>query len=127
MLGIGIDCVLISRIKGLMLRRLDPYSFPKRILSLNEYNYFTNIFRDTLSTESVSFLAGRFALKEASFKALSSSSTLKSKFSFKHVETSYAHGTSCPPSTTYLPSNLPLLTSLTHDGGIVIAIAFIKG
>ncbi|KGG52682.1 hypothetical protein DI09_144p60 [Mitosporidium daphniae] len=124
MLGIGVDCVLINRIESIVGKRLDPHSLAKRILSANEYKYFGSTFTDPRSSKCVSFLAGRFALKEASFKALSSSSALKWNFSFKDIETATQDG-SCVPVTTYLPSNLPLVTSLTHDGGIAIAVALV--
>lgn len=131
MKGIGVDCVLISRIQHLLIRRLDPYSFAKKILSVDELSHFKNYFLAPTSIESVTFLAGRFAIKEAAFKALSSASLVKSSasnnsyWSFKDIET-MAPNSNSPPVTVYKPINKRLLSSLSHDGGMAIAMVMVQ-
>src|SRR5690554_6185115 len=61
--GVGIDMVDLDRIKELMSQR-----FINRILSLEEKNIFDNINNES---NKLSFLGGRFAAKEAIFKAIS--------------------------------------------------------
>lgn len=62
-LGIGIDLVELDRIKELMSER-----FINRILSLEEQLIFNGITSDKVK---LSFVGGRFAAKEAIFKAIS--------------------------------------------------------
>jgi holo-[acyl-carrier protein] synthase len=62
-IGIGIDLVDLNRIKELMDDR-----FINRILSSDEKKMFENI---AAENTKLSFLGGRFAAKEALFKAIS--------------------------------------------------------
>jgi holo-[acyl-carrier protein] synthase len=62
-LGIGIDLVELNRIKDLMSER-----FINRILSLEEQLIFNSI---TNNKSKLNFIGGRFAAKEAIFKAIS--------------------------------------------------------
>ena len=62
-LGIGIDLVDLDKIKSMMNER-----FIERVLSLEEQKIFNNIQNDD---KKLSFLGGRFAAKEAIFKAVS--------------------------------------------------------
>lgn len=62
-IGIGIDIVELSRIKGLMERHA---SFVKRILTSQEEEEWQALSK----TRQVEYLAGRFAAKEAIGKAL---------------------------------------------------------
>lgn len=62
-LGIGIDLVELDRIKNLMSDR-----FINRILSLEEQFIYKAITSDKVK---LSFVGGRFAAKEAIFKAIS--------------------------------------------------------
>ncbi|BCR35168.1 holo-ACP synthase [Mariniplasma anaerobium] len=62
-LGIGIDLVELNRIKELINER-----FINRILSLEEQLIYKGITNDKVK---LSFVGGRFAAKEAIFKAIS--------------------------------------------------------
>jgi holo-[acyl-carrier protein] synthase len=61
--GIGIDIVSTKRIKD----QIHNQTFVKRILSAEEYKVFEQF---QLENRKVEYLAGRFAAKEAIFKAI---------------------------------------------------------
>ncbi|KAF9498409.1 4'-phosphopantetheinyl transferase [Pleurotus eryngii] len=64
--GIGVDIVHLPRISALLARRGS--KFPSRILSSNELSSWPNVPSDETSRSK--FLAVRWAVKEAAYKAL---------------------------------------------------------
>lgn len=77
-IGIGSDIVSIKRIEKAILRNS---GFPKRILTEKELLFFYQ------RKSSPSFLAGRFAAKEAMLKALGTG--LSKGIRFKDIEVTY--------------------------------------
>ncbi len=117
-IGIGIDVVSIDRVGRLMT--LYP-KFVKRVLSEYELSQFQNIRN---SKARASFLAGRWAIKEAGYKALSASSSdeslLKLASSFKRWHYN---------GKGLLKLDLTDITvifagSISHDAGLAIAVAY---
>ena len=101
-MGIGIDIVLISRIK-------DPDNFKSAILSENELYLYDN------AVKKNEFLAGRFAAKEAFMKAIK----LGMKIPFKEIEVLYDNNGA--PYILYKNKNYEV--SIAHDGDYAISIA----
>lgn len=72
-LGIGIDILSVHRINALLTRRKRPDHFARRILSAIEYEEYISSKRGLLHPqEQCLFLATRWAVKEAAYKAMSS-------------------------------------------------------
>jgi len=117
--GIGIDCVCISqmrdmdrRMSGVFARR----TFTPRELELAE-----------ASLDYWEFLAGRFAVKEAVFKALSCSEP--NPFDFRKVETlrrddgcPVINLDSIPKAALETAGGTGLLVSITGEGDYAIAL-----
>lgn len=89
-LGIGIDLVELDRIQALLDER-----FINRILSLEELKVFNDITNDQVK---LNYIGGRFAAKEAIFKAISKGdgqarytdfSVLNDDFGKPYVSSSY--------------------------------------
>ncbi|KAL1740074.1 4'-phosphopantetheinyl transferase superfamily [Schizophyllum fasciatum] len=126
-LGIGVDLVHIPRIAAALSRH--PSRFPARILSPSELADWCQLASATAS-ERVRFLAVRWAVKEAAYKALSAA--------YRPVwhELSYAHGLAGRPMLRYEPgrdsrASAPRLkalhTSVSHDGEYAIANVLAEG
>lgn len=106
MRSVGIDIIEINRVKNI-------WEFVQRILSEKEIT----LFNDYSLQRQQEFLAGRWALKEAIFKALPAE-----KLTFKDIDISYNEFNQ--PVTTI--KNYQLLLSLSHNQTNVIAIAIVK-
>jgi holo-[acyl-carrier protein] synthase len=122
-IGIGIDIVDISRIDTL----LQKYArrFLERIFSLDEITYCMN--RHNPAT----CLAGRFAVKEAAFKALSAGRS--SGVPFKDITVDISNG--APQMTLTgkaheLSQGLGVVkhhVSISHDKGCAVAVVILEG
>jgi len=107
MQSVGIDIIEIARIKN------NP-EFVNRILSKAEMTLFIN----QSPSRKQEFLAGRWALKEAIFKALP-----QEKLIFNQVDITYNEFNQ--PITKI--KNYQLLLSLSHNQTSAIAIAIVVG
>ena len=101
---VGIDLVNIERVT---LKE----TFVQYILTEDELEVFNAIHTDDRRKE---YLAGRFAAKEAIFKALQDSSYLK--YSVLNKEN----------GMPYVKDHPEISISISHDGGIAAAIVMIK-
>ena len=105
-MGIGIDLVFIPRIRG-------KETLAKRVLSPEEFElYQKRLDKDT-------FLAGRFAAKEAFFKAMHE--TMKT-IPFRAIST--INDESGAPLLTFEGKRYPV--SISHDGDYAVAIVHIE-
>lgn len=122
-IGIGIDIVDISRIKTL----LQKYGrrFLGRVFSLDEITYCMKRY------DSATCLAGRFAVKEAAFKALSAGRS--SGIPFKDITIDMMDGA---PQLTLsgkaheLSKSLGVVkhhVSISHDKGCAVAVVILEG
>lgn len=116
--GIGIDCVRVSEMRALD-ERLGG-AFVQRTFTPGERELAG------AAPDSWQFLAGRFAVKEAVFKALNSKTP--NPFDYRRVETlRRADGcpvittASVPPEAMELAGAKELLVSITGEGDYVIA------
>ncbi|KAL1724457.1 4'-phosphopantetheinyl transferase superfamily [Schizophyllum commune] len=93
-LGIGVDLVHLPRIAAALSRH--PSRFPARILSPSELSDWRKL-ETAAAAERVRFLAVRWAVKEAAYKALSAA--------YRPVwhELTYAHGPAGRPILQYRP------------------------
>ncbi|BDT04779.1 holo-ACP synthase [Spiroplasma ixodetis] len=105
MRSVGIDIIEVNRIENIE-------ELAKRILSKKEIILFNQY---SLQRQQ-EFLAGRWALKEAIFKALP-----QEKLTFKNIDISYNQYNQ--PIT--IIKNYQLLLSLSHNETIAIAIAIV--
>jgi holo-[acyl-carrier protein] synthase len=122
-IGIGIDIIDISRINTL----LQKYSrrFLGRVFSLDEITYCMKRY------DSATCLAGRFAVKEAAFKALSAGRS--SGVPFKDITLDMIDGA---PQLTLtgkaheLSRRLGVVkhhVSISHDKGCAVAVVILEG
>jgi holo-[acyl-carrier protein] synthase len=122
-IGIGIDIVDITRINNL----LQKYGrrFLERVFSLEEITYCMK------RSDSATCLAGRFAVKEAAFKALSVGRS--SGVSFKDITVDMTDGV---PQLTLsgtahgLSQSLGVVkhhVSISHDKGCAVAVVVLEG
>ncbi len=122
-IGIGIDIVDITRINNL----LQKYGrrFLERVFSLEEIAYCMK------RSDSATCLAGRFAVKEAAFKALSVGRS--SGVSFKDITVDMIDGV---PQLTLsgtahgLSQSLGVVkhhVSISHDKGCAVAVVVLEG
>ncbi|WP_342257333.1 holo-ACP synthase [Spiroplasma endosymbiont of Nomada ruficornis] len=105
MRSVGIDIIEVNRIENIE-------EFAKRILSKKEIILFNQY---SLQRQQ-EFLSGRWALKEAIFKALP-----QEKLTFKNIDISYNQYNQ--PIT--IIKNYQLLLSLSHNETNAIAIAIV--
>ncbi|WP_339048490.1 holo-ACP synthase [Spiroplasma endosymbiont of Colias croceus] len=105
MRSVGIDIIEVNRIENIE-------EFAKRILSKKEIILFNQY---SLQRQQ-EFLAGRWALKEAIFKALP-----QEKLTFKNIDINYNQYNQ--PIT--IIKNYQLLLSLSHNETNAIAIAIV--
>ncbi|WP_425380955.1 holo-ACP synthase [Spiroplasma endosymbiont of Polydrusus pterygomalis] len=103
--SVGIDIIEIKRVKNIT-------EFVERILSKNEIM----LFNEYSLQRQQEFLAGRWALKEAIFKALP-----QENLTFKDIDISY--NKFLQPVTNI--NNYQLLLSLSHSQTNAIAIAIV--
>ena len=122
-IGLGIDIVDITRINTL----LQKYGrrFLERIFSLDEITYCMKRY------DSATCLAGRFAVKEAAFKALSAGRS--SGVPFKDITVDMHDGA---PQLTLtgkaheLSQSLGVVkhhVSISHDKGCAVAVVILEG
>lgn len=122
-IGIGIDIVDISRINSLAQKY--GRRFLERVFSLDEITYCMKRY------DSATCLAGRFAVKEAAFKALSAGRA--SGVPFKDITINMRDGT---PQLTLtgkaheLSHRLGVVkhhVSISHDKGCAVAVVILEG
>jgi holo-[acyl-carrier protein] synthase len=122
-IGIGIDIVDISRINNLMQKY--GKRFLERVFSLDETSYCMKRY------DFDACLAGRFAVKEAAFKALSAGRS--SGVSFKDITIDMIDGA---PQLTLsgkaheLSQSLGVVkhhVSISHDKGCAVAVVILEG
>jgi len=106
MMGIGTDIVQISRVS---LKD----SFLRGVLSPNELTLFSH------EADQASFVAGRFAAKEAFLKALG---TGLSGAKMNEIDVVYEEGGR--PVILFQGKRYPV--SIAHDGGYAIAVALVE-
>ncbi len=120
--GIGIDIVDIARIEALLNRH--GMRFLRRILSAEEISFCAG------RHDAASCVAGRFAVKEAAFKALSMGRS--SGIAFKDIVVDAAGGA---PRLTLAGRALARasglgvsrsLVSISHDHGCAVAIVILE-
>lgn len=114
-LGIGIDLVELDRLKELLSDR-----FIDRILSPEEKKLYLNI---AAENTKLSFIGGRFAAKEALFKAISkgNGTTYYRNFSILNED----HGKPYV-QTEYFKDNEIIHLSITHTDHYAIAYVMIE-
>ncbi|CAG8733939.1 20430_t:CDS:2 [Cetraspora pellucida] len=137
-LGIGIDIIHLPRLKALLFRT--PFSlkrFTSRILTSEETKEFHYTFSSILNTRDnhptiehniVSYLAVRWSLKEATYKALYPHYSV----TWKDVSIKKTKGK--PYITINTPENIgnniiisKTHASVSHDGEYVVAQVLIEG
>ncbi|KAI3639358.1 hypothetical protein MIR68_002888 [Amoeboaphelidium protococcarum] len=111
--GVGIDLLKISRIYTLIEKYGDRLG--RRVLSIDELKQYTGVV-DT--DHKVKFIANRWALKEAAYKALSQT---QYRPTWKQLHIVALRNT--PPVITHpYKDDIHLLSSLSHDDGYVTAV-----
>lgn len=108
--GIGIDLLEINRIEEILSRKKE---FPNRILTKEEYSYFSELSK----RRKIEFLSGRFAAKEAFSKAYGSG--IGKEVSFLDLEILPDQ-----KNKPILKTNLyqgPIHVSISHSDNYVIA------
>jgi holo-[acyl-carrier protein] synthase len=114
-LGIGIDLVEVSRIKKLLNDR-----FLNRILSKEELLIYESI---TDLNRKLTFVSGRFAAKEAIFKAIS-----KGFGNTNYIDFSILNDENGKPyvKTNYFNPDEVIHISITHTNKLAIAYVMIE-
>ena len=114
-IGIGIDLVDMDRMKELMSER-----FIDRILSPEEKKMYLNI---AAENTKLSYIGGRFAAKEALFKAISKGhgKTYYTDFSILNTENGSPY-----VKTDYFTNNEIIHISITHTDSHAIAYVMIE-
>ncbi|EDR12832.1 uncharacterized protein LACBIDRAFT_311732 [Laccaria bicolor S238N-H82] len=127
-LGIGVDLVNIPRITALLSRR-DPQRFASRILSSDELA----LWQSMPLNRRVQFLAVRWGVKEAAYKAMFPVARPTWKDLTYHGAKVADNGQWQKPSLTYRPpgSSIPVIdqihVSVSHDGDYVYASVLVEG
>jgi len=112
-IGIGIDLIRLSRITDEVARR-GANAFARKILSKKESEMFS------LTEDQLGFLQSRFAVKEALFKATSAFKRLK------WSEVSLLKDNQGKPFVEFLEEpELSAQVSISHDGGVLVAMAMV--
>ncbi|HBG32291.1 MAG TPA: holo-[acyl-carrier-protein] synthase [Acholeplasmataceae bacterium] len=114
-IGIGIDLVELDRLKELMSDR-----FIDRILSVEEKKLYENI---AAENTKLSFIGGRFASKEAIFKAIS-----KGPGKTNYIDFSVLNDESGKPyvKTDFFKEDEIIHISITHTDSLAIAYVMIE-
>ncbi|PPQ63864.1 hypothetical protein CVT24_009490 [Panaeolus cyanescens] len=126
-LGIGVDLVYVPRILVLLTRR-NPEKFASKILSIEEHKQWSEI-QDTNTKARVRFLAVRWSVKEAAYKAMYP--TVKPLWRQLTYRSLTPHGDK--PSLEYHPA-LPedgknvgkMHVSVSHDGDYVYSSVVVE-
>jgi holo-[acyl-carrier protein] synthase len=113
--GIGIDLVELDRLKELMSER-----FIDRILSPEEKKMYLNI---AAENTKLSFIGGRFAAKEALFKAISKGSGTAYYRDFSILN--HDHGQPYV-QTDYFKDDEIIHISITHTDHFAVAYVMIE-
>jgi holo-[acyl-carrier protein] synthase len=122
-IGLGIDIVDISRINTLLKKY--GQRFLERVFSLDEIAYCMN------RHDSATCLAGRFAVKEAAFKALSAGRS--SGIPFKDIAVDMRDGAPqliLTGKAYELSQSLGVVkhhVSISHDKGCAVAVVILEG
>jgi len=123
-IGVGIDLVRISRVRGILDRWAD--RFVRRVLSAQETAYCRS------RRDPAPHVAARFAAKEATLKALGTG--LRMGVNWRELEVHRERGQ--PPTMTLhgrcraiaeAKGGREVLLSLTHDGEYAMAQAMLIG
>lgn len=114
-LGIGIDLVELNRLKELLSDR-----FIDRILSPEEKKMYLNI---AAENTKLSFIGGRFAAKEALFKAISKGNKTAYYADFSILN--HEHGQPYV-QTDYFKADEKIHLSITHTDQYAIAYVIIE-
>ena len=114
-IGTGIDLVDLKRLKELASDR-----FIDRILSAEEKKLYDNI---AAENTKLSFLGGRFAAKEALFKAIKSG---KGKTYYKDFSILYRSDGSPYVQTEYFEDGEMIHMTITHTEEYAISFAVIE-
>jgi holo-[acyl-carrier protein] synthase len=114
-IGIGIDLVELDRLKELMSDR-----FIDRILSVEEKKLYENI---AAENTKLSFIGGRFASKEAIFKAIS-----KGPGKTNYIDFSVLNDEFGKPyvKTDFFTQDEIIHISITHTDSLAIAYVMIE-
>jgi holo-[acyl-carrier protein] synthase len=126
-LGIGIDCVEISRVARLLAR--DRRAFLKKIAHKEELKEAKKI---TSAKRLAEFWAGRYAVKEAFAKALGtgfSKSIIPSSIFVSRGARGAPSAAIIPPrgkASHQWPPILRVHVSLSHDGGLAVACVVLE-
>jgi holo-[acyl-carrier protein] synthase len=114
-LGIGIDLVELKRIAELMSDR-----FIERVLSESEQKLYHNI---AAEQTKLSFVGGRFAAKEALFKAFSKGDGTANYIDFSVLNDEYG----APYVVSkHIESNHRVLISISHTDAYAMAYVMIE-
>ena len=115
LIGIGIDLVELERIKEILSDK-----FIERILSKSELDEYQNLVNDSVKLE---FVGGRFAAKEAIFKAISKGpgDTYYRDFSILHEESGKPY-----VKTDFFKNNENITVSITHTDNYAAAMVIIE-
>jgi len=122
-LGVGIDLVDISRIEALMVKH--PGRFLARVFTPEEIEYCTK------RHDAATCLAGRFAAKEATYKALAVGR--HSGIGFKDIRVRVLRGTPELELTGSARSRamdlgaVRMLLSISHEKGCAVAVVILEG
>lgn len=122
-LGIGIDITDIERIEGLLQRHRE--RFLNRVFTPHEIDACA------MRHHAPTFLSGRFAAKEAAFKALGTGRF--SGVSFREISVETAHGAPnliLTGKAHELARDLGVTkthVSISHDRGCAVAVVIVEG
>lgn len=118
--GVGLDIVDLLRIEAAVARH-GP-RFAARVLSAAEFNCFSKMVNPKRAIE---WLAGRFAVKEATVKALGTG--FGGQIGMRDIETQSLEGGSpsvriLPTARFILPSETRLFVSISHTHNTAVAV-----
>ena len=118
--GIGVDIVDVRRITALLGRYGE--SFVNRVLGPTELSMFTD------RTDRPSFLAGRFAAKEAVIKSLAGMLPHRPPYGEIQIVTGTADQPTVKLSERYsdLTKRISFLVSISHEKNYAVAMAMVQ-
>ncbi|KAJ3556852.1 hypothetical protein NP233_g11886 [Leucocoprinus birnbaumii] len=127
LLGIGVDIVHILRIAAIVKRQAE-HKFARRILSTNELEQWA-LLQSNDNHNRVQFLAVRWAVKEAAYKALYPTA----KPTWKQLTYRGLSSSGERPTLNYMPAdgNMnptigPMHVSVSHDGDYTVAYVTVE-
>ncbi|KAF8897475.1 4'-phosphopantetheinyl transferase superfamily [Infundibulicybe gibba] len=119
MLGIGVDVVHIPRVVALCGRRTAT-KLAARILSTHEHQQWSML----RQSDSIRFLAVRWAVKEAAYKAVYPTA----RPTWKELTYNGLAGEGTKPSLVYETGDVGRIhVSVSHDGDYVFASVLVEG